>query len=127
MSKDLATRITEHLAQLDVPPNWENTKVTQYSIFKNYQPGKTKGLRLTMFGWEMMRPHFQYWSYQLPAGWQPNPGHLIGLEKHLDWPYYHGAGYIRLCGEADQFEIRLVNDDIVLWLNGLSRKAQGKG
>jgi len=127
MSQELATKITEYLAQYPLPHIWENTKITEYTVFKNYQPGKQKGLRLTTFGWELMRPHFRYWSYQCKPGWSPKPGHLIGLEQHLDWPYYHGAGYFRIFGEQDAMEIRLVNDDIILWLDGLSRRAQGKG
>jgi hypothetical protein len=127
MKQEIATRITEYLAQYPIPHIWESTKITPYTVFKNYQPKKQKGLRLTAFGWELMRPHFRYWSYQCPVGWSPKPGHLIGLEKHLDWPYYHGAGYFRIFGENDAMEIRLVNDDIILWLDGLSRRAQGKG
>lgn len=127
MNKALPTRIVEYLAQHPVPSIWENSKITEYTVFKNYQPGRHKGLRLTQFGWELMRPHFRYWSYQCTPGWSPKPGHLIGLEQHLDWPYYHGAGYFRIFGEQDAMEIRLVNDDVVLWLDGLSRRAQGKG
>lgn len=127
MKPDLATRIVEHLNQFPLSPPWENTAITPYSVFKNYQAGRNKGLRLTRFGWALMQPHFRYWSYQCPPGWSPKPGHLIGLEQHLDWPYYHGTGYFRIFGEQDAMEIRLVNDDIVLWLDGLSRRAQGKG
>ena len=127
MSQVLAIKISDFLAKYPLPAIWENTKITPYSIFKNYKPGKHKGLRLTSFGWELMKPHFRYWSFQCPPGWSPKPGHLIGLEQHLDWPYYHGAGYFRIFGEQDAMEIRLVNDDTLLWLDGLSRTALGKG
>ena len=62
----------------------------------------------------------------MPPGWTPKPGHLVGLQDHLDWPYYFGNGYLRIFGEQDAMEIRLVNDDVILWLDGLSRKGQGK-
>jgi len=123
MSQVLAVRITDFLAGFPVPQEWAITEITPYTIFKNYSPGKTKGLRLTQFGWEMIKPHFRYWTFKLPSGWHPTPGHLLGLQQHVDWPYYHGAGYLRVFGEMDAMEIRLTGDDPVLWLDGLARKA----
>jgi hypothetical protein len=123
---DLAVRITDYLRGQPVPDLWSTTEFAPYTLFKNYQPGRNRGLRLTHFGWEMMRGHFRYWSYQMPPGWTPKPGHLVGLQDHLDWPYYFGNGYLRIFGEQDAMEIRLVNDDVILWLDGLSRKGQGK-
>lgn len=105
---------------------WETTEVTPYSLFKNYTEGKEKGLRLTSFGWNLMRKDFTHYSHQLPTGFRLNAGHLIGLQHHCNWPYYIGAGYLRLFGEADNIEVRLVNNDIVLWLNSLSTLGQGK-
>lgn len=123
---DLAVRLTEYLRGQPVPDLWATTEFAPYTLFKNYQPGRNRGLRLTHFGWEMMRGNFRYWSYQMPPGWSPKPGHLIGLQDHLDWPYYFGNGYLRIFGEQDAMEIRLVNDDVILWLDGLSRRGQGK-
>ncbi len=122
---DLAVKITEYFIQLN--PNTDGeVEISPYTLFKNYQPGRSRGLRLTPLGWELMRGNFRYWSYQMPPGWAPKPGHLVGLQEHLDWPYYFGNGYIRIFGEQDAMEIRLVNDDVILWLDGLSRRAQGK-
>lgn len=122
---DLAVKITEYFVQLN--PNTDGeVEISPYTLFKNYQPGRSRGLRLTPLGWELMRGNFRYWSYQMPPGWSPKPGHLVGLQEHLDWPYYFGNGYIRIFGEQDAMEIRLVNDDVILWLDGLSRRAQGK-
>ncbi len=122
---DLAVKISEYFCQLN--PHVEgDVGISPYTLFKNYQPGRNRGLRLTPLGWELMRGNFRYWSYQMPPGWTPNPGHLVGLQEHLDWPYYWGNGYLRIFGEQDAMEIRLVNDDVILWLNGLSRRAQGK-
>ena len=55
MSQELALKITEYLAQYPVPHIWEATKITPYTVFKNYQPGKQKGLRLTAFGFPIKR------------------------------------------------------------------------
>lgn len=124
MNTDLGQRLAEYFKDSPRSQLWATTEVTPYSMFKNYQPGRNRGLRLTAFGWEMMREEFQHWSYQMPPGWHPRAGHLIGLQEHLDWPYYFGNGYLRIFGEQDAMEIRLVNDDVVLWLDGLSRKAR---
>lgn len=124
MNTDLGQRICEHLKQFPLPELWETQELTPYALFKNYQPGRNRGLRLTVMGWELLRDKFQYWSYQMPTGWTPKAGHLIGLQEHLDWPYYFGNGYLRIFGEQDAMEIRLVNDDVILWLDGLSRRAQ---
>ena len=122
---DLAEKITEYLLQQNL--NLDGTvEVSPYTLFKNYVPGRSRGLRLTPLGWDLMRGNFRYWSYQMTPGWSPKPGHLIGLQDHLDWPYYFGNGYFRVFGEQDAMEIRLVNDDVILWLDGLSRRAQGK-
>jgi len=125
MSQVLAVRITEYLAGYQVPPEWDGHTVTPYTVFKNYSPGQTKGLRLTQFGWELIRGHFRYWTFQLPGGWHPTPGHLLGLEFQLEWPYYHSHGFLRVFSEQDAFEIRLTGDP-VLWLDGLARKALAK-
>lgn len=121
---DLGQRISDYLQEFPRPELWETQELNPYALFKNYQPGRNRGLRLTAFGWEMLRDKFQYWSYQMPPGWAPRAGHLIGLQEHLDWPYYFGNGYLRIFGEQDAMEIRLVNDDVILWLDGLSRRAQ---
>lgn len=123
---DLAVKIVDYLKEQPRPDIWADAEINPYSIFKNYQPGRNRGLRLTQMGWELMRGNFRYWSYQMPSGWAPKPGHLVGLQDHLDWPYYWGHGYLRIFGEQDAMELRLVNDDVVLWLDGLSRRAQGK-
>jgi len=123
---DLAQRISDYLQDVPRSQLWATAEVTPYTLFKNYQPGRNRGLRLTTLGWELMREEFRHWSYQMPPGWHPRPGHLIGLQDHLDWPYYFGNGYLRVFGEQDAMEIRLVNDDVILWLDGLSRRAQGK-
>ena len=123
---DLALKLADYLKDLNKTKAWAGVEVTAYSLFKNYRPGQIRGLRLTPFGWELMRDHFRYWSYQTPAGWKPKPNHLIGLQHCLDWPYYFGHNYLRLFGEQDAVELRLVNDDVLLWLDGLARRAQGK-
>lgn len=123
---ELALKLTEYLSALPRYGRWATTEVTPFSLFKNYQPGRNRGLRLTTLGWDLMKDHFRYWSFQVPAGYQPKPGHLIGLQEHIDWPYYFGNGFYRFFGEQDAMEIRLVNDDVVLWLDGLSRRAQGR-
>lgn len=123
---DLALKIADYLKDQPRPELWATAEVTPYTVFKNYQPGRNRGLRLTALGWELMRGNFRYWSYQMPPGWAPKPGHLIGLQEHLDWPYYFGNGYMRIFGEQDAMELRLVNDDVILWLDGLSRRGQGK-
>ena len=126
-SMDLAIKIVGHYSGLEKRQGiWDNTEVTPYSMFKNYQEGRQKGLRLTSFGWHLMRNDFTHYSFQLPAQFRLTAGHLIGLQSHCEWPYYIGAGYLRLFGEADYLEVRLVNNDIVLWLNGLSTLGQGK-
>ena len=121
MKQDLGQKISDYFNS-SLNPLPEET-INPYTLFKNYQPGRNKGLRLTTFGWELMKVEFEYYSYQMPSGWRPQNRHFIGLQEHLDWPYYWGHGYLRVFGQEDAMEIRLVNDDVQLWLDGLAQNA----
>ena len=80
---------------------------------------KKKGLRLTRLGYELLRKEYDNYPFALSKETKVTAGHILALDKEMQWPYYLTNKQIVLFSEEDSVIFKLV-DGYENWINSLN-------